>query len=81
MSAISLAAKRAFTPRLTLHARHASAGPQDFLHTKSIHTHTTRRMAVDESTQTNGVAAPSAGQLDAREVEQSSTWTVQSGMS
>ncbi|KAF3041800.1 hypothetical protein E8E11_005348 [Didymella keratinophila] len=35
-------------------------------------------MAVDESTQTHGVAEPSAGQLDAREVEQSSTWTVQS---
>ncbi|KAJ4370938.1 hypothetical protein N0V86_008632 [Didymella sp. IMI 355093] len=34
-------------------------------------------MAVDESTQTNGVAEPSAGRLDARDVEQSSTWTVQ----
>jgi hypothetical protein len=37
-------------------------------------------MAVDESTQTNGVAEPSAGRLDARDVEQSSTWTVQTGM-
>lgn len=37
-------------------------------------------MAVDESTQTNGVAEPSAGQLNAQEAKQSS-WTVQSGMS
>lgn len=40
----------------------------------------TPTMAVDESTQTNGVAQPGAGQLNAQDVEQSS-WTVQSGTS
>ena len=37
-------------------------------------------MAVDEATQTNGVAQPNAGKLEAKDVQQS-TWTVESGMS
>lgn len=37
-------------------------------------------MAVDGSTQTNGAPEPSAGQLNAQDVKQSS-WTVESGMS
>jgi putative hydrolase of HD superfamily len=37
-------------------------------------------MTVEQGTQTNGVVEPSAGQLNAKEVQESS-WTVQSGMS
>jgi putative hydrolase of HD superfamily len=37
-------------------------------------------MAVDEATQTNGVAQPEAGQLKKEEAEKSD-WSVESGMS
>lgn len=55
------------------------------LHCEHIHPPTryftvTTTMAVDGSTQTNGAPEPSAGQLNAQDVKQSS-WTVESGMS
>jgi putative hydrolase of HD superfamily len=36
-------------------------------------------MAVDDTTQTNGVPEPAAGQLKKEDAEQS-TWSVESGM-
>jgi hypothetical protein len=46
------------------------------------YSHTTQRlaMAIDEATQTNGVAQPDAGHLKKDEAEKS-TWSVESGMS